>query len=162
MRRNRLAVLWGCICLGLLLLAACASDERAPTAGTDTPAALPDLKPLFMNHTLANSQCLEPGAPLGVRLTVTNAGSAPAGPFMVRVNGQEQPVDEGLAPGESANLFFTRYAEPSQAEVDIAGVVMESDEANNILQMRLPVPTPPLPCTPTPTAQYLSSLFNLA
>lgn len=115
-----------------------------------------------MNHTLENSQCLEPGAGLGVGLTVTNAGSASAPAFIVRVNGQEQSVDGGLAAGDTVSLFFSAYAEPSRAEVDAANVVVESNETDNILEMRLPVPTPPLPCTPTPSARYLPSLFHPA
>lgn len=161
MGKNRLFILIGCVWLGVIALTACAPADR-PAPATDTPAALPDLAPLYMSYTLENSQCLEPGAALGVRLTVTNAGSAPTGAFTVRVNDEEQSVTAGLAAGDDVSLFFSSYAEPSQAEVDAAGMVAESDETNNILEMRLPVPTPPLPCTPTPSAHYLPSLFDPA
>ncbi|MCA9939380.1 MAG: hypothetical protein KC418_12095 [Anaerolineales bacterium] len=131
-----------------------------PVVCTPQAAELPDLIPLSMAYSFENATCMEPGATMGVRLTLKNAGAVPAGPFVVTVNGVQQVVQDGLGSGESITIFVPGYADPSEVEVDSTALVEEVDETNNVLQMQLPVPTAPVPCTPTPSAHFLLSRFH--
>jgi hypothetical protein len=121
---------------------------------TPTPTAtpggelLPDLTISQMRIELQTPACFAPGDPMGVRLWVSNIGQAAAGSFVVEVNGAQQDVS-GLAAGETTAVFFPGAGNPVAAAVDATGVVAESDEGNNSRSEMLPVPTAPLPCTPT-------------
>jgi len=127
-----------------------------PTAtATATRASLPDLVITALKIELeAVGGCYEPGAPLGVRVTVQNAGSADAGPFAVEANGAQQMVAQGLRAGQSLALWFNGYAYPgdNRAVADPTLLVEESNEQNNVLSQQLPMPTPPPVCSPAVTA----------
>jgi len=103
-----------------------------------------------MKIELQNTACLLPGAPLGVRVFVTNSGQAAAGNFVVTVNGVTQTVN-GLAAGQTTGIFFTGLGNPVTASVDSTGTVTESNENNNSRSEMVPEPTAPLSCTVTPT-----------
>ncbi|MFZ6029920.1 MAG: cellulose binding domain-containing protein [Chloroflexota bacterium] len=106
------------------------------------------------------------------RVTVMNAGAAPAGSFEVAVEGSIQIVD-GLAAGESITLHYPLPLEPSVlptpsntpwpgqvvAMADWTNVVAESNETNNSRTSSMATMTPPPLCTrtPTPTTPVASS-----
>ena len=56
--------------------------------------------------------------------------------------------------GQSTVLFFTGTTPRGnyEATVDATNQIIESREDNNTLSYIAPTPTPPLLCTPTPTA----------
>ena len=90
---------------------------------------------------------------LGVRITISNTGSADAGSFVVEVNGAQQTVSGGLAAASNTSLWFAGYVQfdPNVAEVDVLQQVEETNESNNTSSPQLPVPTLPPTCTPMPT-----------
>jgi hypothetical protein len=96
---------------------------------------------------------------LGVRVWVENVGDAGAGPFVVEVNSTQQTVSDGLASGQSTDLWFTGYVQDgeTQASVDATDQVREKDEANNRLAQRLPIPTLPPTCTPSAAQRATST-----
>ena len=133
-----------------------ATGTGTPTStstGTSTPTPggpLPDLTITQLKIELENTSCLLPGAGLGVRVFMRNNGPVAAGTFTVNVNGVTQTVN-GLAANTSGAIFFPGLSNPVTATVDSTGLVSESNEGNNTLSQMVPVPTAPLPCTPTPT-----------
>ena len=152
--------------LGLVLvgvLAQCSPTRvTIPTAATDPttmppsgqPGPLPDLVPIWMKIDLETGQtCGYVSTDLGVRLVVRNSGDADAGAFAVELDGTRQSLT-GLAAGASLSLWFPGYGaqRESVAVVDVAAQVQESDESNNRLASRLPIPTLPPTCTPAPAA----------
>jgi hypothetical protein len=118
--------------------------------GTPTPAALPDLAIDMVRIELQVISCLSPGNPLGVRVFFDNIGQAASGSFVVNVNGATQTVN-GLPANAGQALFFPGITNPVTVTLDSTGLVTESDEANNTFSGMVPVPTPPLPCTATPS-----------
>jgi hypothetical protein len=146
--------------------------ELTPLASSAGPTATPATTELPVTRqpqpdlVLARTQIeLESGGAcdyastqLGVRVWVENVGGADAGPFVVEVNGAEQMVPGGLASGQSIDLWFTGYVQNGEnvLSVDATSQVQESDEYNNTLAQRLPVPTLPPTCTP-PTSQLATS-----
>jgi hypothetical protein len=125
-----------------------------PTGGG---GALPDLSINSLNVSFPNPSCFNPGEALGLRVSVTNSGQAPAGSFVVQSGSAQQTV-AGLAVGESKSVYFTSFANPATVAVDPGNSVAESNEQNNSRTENLPTPTPPLPCggaptfTPTPSS----------
>jgi hypothetical protein len=114
--------------------------------------SLPDLVVTRMEITLkTGGACTSSSTQLGVRLWIENVGSAPAGPFTVDVNGTKQLVTAGLAPQETTSLWFPGYvtSDKNSAYVDAQLQVEESNEDNNLLSQRLPIPTLVPTCTPS-------------
>jgi len=125
-----------------------------PTA-TNVAGSLPDLVTGWMSITTEKGGCiLSLPVALGVSLSIANAGTADAGPFVIEVNGVRQTVTQGLPRGKSITLWFSgaySYGGETVATVDVLFQVQESNEENNSLSRFLPLPTPPPTCTPTPT-----------
>jgi hypothetical protein len=94
--------------------------------------------------------CYSPPAELGVRVGFANLGEGDAGHFAVQVGGFLQGID-GLAAGQTASVWFSGYShgEVTVAIVDPSNEQPESDEGNNTREEWVPVPTPPVTCTPT-------------
>ena len=69
---------------------------------------------------------------------------------MVEVNGATQN-SSGLAPNGGQAFFFPGAGNPVDITVDSTNLVTESNENNNAFSEMVPVPTAPLPCTPSPT-----------
>jgi predicted outer membrane repeat protein len=138
-----------------------ATETLTPTAiETDTPtvaptttnSALPDLVVIEMRIELeTGGACNFSATNLGLRVWFKNNGNAPAGPFVVDVNGAQQTFAAGLAAGQVGDLWFTgyNYMTTNTAWVDTTDQVVESDESNNQLSQMVPVPTLPPTCTPT-------------
>lgn len=129
----------------------------ATTAGptpdvTDTPGTgYPDLTVGRVHIGMEDTRCYY-GQPLGTGIEVRNIGTGAAGPFVVEVNEERRAIPDGIAPGESRELWFAayRYGADTVAVVDVTDAVSESDEDNNSHSGPVPIPTPPMPC-PTPT-----------
>ncbi len=143
-------------------LPAAASTEgpistRTPAVPAPTPTAagdLPDLVARWMNIQIeTGAACDYTSTALGVRIIVANDGRGDAGAFAVDVNRQRQEL-AGLAAGARADLWFGGFVNDGEnvAVVDVAHQVPESDENNNRLAQRLPVPTLPPTCTPPPAS----------
>ncbi len=88
---------------------------------------------------------------LGVEVCVRNAGALPAGPFLVRLIGEDLARLDGLAAGAVRCLRGPFLPFEVDVLVDAAGEVAESDEDNNFGVFFVPQPTPPPFCVDTPT-----------
>lgn len=127
--------------------------SRSPGGETAAPS-LPDLTIVWMNIQIeTGGECNYASTELGVRVIVANTGRGDAGVVTVEVNGQRQSLG-GLAAGARSELWFAGYvaADENVASIDPDAVVPEADETNNRLAERLPIPTLPPTCTPTPAA----------
>jgi CARDB len=121
---------------------------------------LPDLVVSYMYVTFeAGNDCHWPGHPLGTRVWVQNKGSADAGAFdvalSVTTHSGQITVSSGLQAGQYTSVWFPfsgYIGNIYTATVDANSQVIESDENNNVLSTEVAVPTPPLTCTPAPTA----------
>ena len=127
-----------------------ATPISAPTRTT-----LPDLviSSLGIELEVGDGCLAAPSAPLGVRAIVTNMGDADAGQFEIEVNGVRATIAGGLAAGADAERWFGGYRWPSPelAIVDALDEIAERNEDNNRLNVLLPIPTPPVTCTPSPS-----------
>jgi hypothetical protein len=116
---------------------------------TPTPSQLlPDLAIDMVRIELQVISCLSPGNPLGVRVFFDNIGQAASGSFVVNVNGATQTVS-GLPASAGGAVFFAGAGNPVTVTLDSTNLVTESNETNNTFSAMVPVPTAPLPCTPT-------------
>jgi hypothetical protein len=131
---------------------------EVPTPGVPTAIAptasgpLPDLVIAAVSIELeTGGSCTFGSTQLGTRVVVQNVGLAPAGPFIVQVNNQQQIVPQGLAPGAIFSLWVPGYAAGDTVViVDPIGQVPEVNEGNNQFVGPLPIPTLPPTCTPPP------------
>jgi hypothetical protein len=140
--------------LNPLPLASMATASPVPTQVPKASQPLPDLAIKQSRIELeSGGDCDYASTQLGIQVVIENAGDADAGPFAVEANSSQQAVSEGLASGQTISLWFTGYAHDgaNTVVVDAASQVKESDEENNTLSQRLPVPTLPPTCTPPPT-----------
>lgn len=117
-------------------------------------ASLPDLiiKLVYLEMSGRQTNCVAAYTPYEIRVLVENIGLASAGPFAVDLNNTRQQVNEGAAPGEVIDLYFsgTTPSGQYQATVDSINQVVEREEDNNTLSYLAPTPTPPPLCTATP------------
>lgn len=123
----------------------------SPLMLTATP--LPDLVVNGMRIELqSGGACNFTSTNLGVRVWFQNVGDADAGPFVVEINDVQQPFSAGLAAGETGSLWLQGYnGGKNSAFVDVTNKVTESNEDNNQRSEPVPIPTLPVPCTPTPS-----------
>jgi hypothetical protein len=148
----------------LVLLADCSLRSPAVTNAPtpQPPTAAPILPDLAVQSTAIEMEtivaCSDAPAALGLSVFITNAGSADAPAFDVVANNVRQTLSAGLAAGQSARVWFAGYGEANQSvTIDPDGQIAESNEVNNQLVQRVPLPTPPPPCatdTPLPTATF--------
>ncbi len=129
--------------------------QALPEVPTSTPGPagpLPDLVIASVAIELeTGSSCAYVSTQLGIRVVVQNIGTASAGPFLVQANNQQQLVPGGLAPGQTASLWFPGFTTgPNLVIVDPTNMVVESNRGNNTFDGPLPVPTLPATCTPPP------------
>lgn len=124
------------------------TGTRTGTATATAAGQLADLAIDMVRIELQNISCLSPGNPLGVRVFFDNIGQVASGSFVVNVNGATQ-TSSGLPPNGGQALFFPGITNPVTVTLDSTGLVTESNEANNMFTGMVPVPTAPLPCTPT-------------
>ncbi len=138
-----------------LPLAETSAPSATPTASATPGPDLPDLVPLTMWIEFeSGSSCDWQNSRFGMRVVVANRGPADAGPFVVDLNeGQARETAPGLAAGSETRLFLYGYLawEVNVLVVDAEDEVAESDEGNNTLALRVPIPTAPVTCTPTPS-----------
>lgn len=128
------------------------SGDSTPQPPATTAGPLPELNLLSVAIELeTGASCAYVSTQLGIRVIVQNTGNAPAGPFLVQANNQQQLVQNGLAPGQTASLWFPGFTTgPNVVVVDPTGMVVESNKNNNTFDGPLPVPTLPATCTPPP------------
>jgi subtilase family serine protease len=109
---------------------------------------------MYLEMEGRQGNCVNTYSRYGIRVQIENTGLANAGPFGVELNSIRQNVDDGLMAGQSLVLFFagTTPSGNYEAIVDVTNQIIESREDNNTLSYIAPTPTPPLLCTPTPTA----------
>lgn len=82
----------------------------------------------------ASGSCFTPQNPQGLRIVVTNSGTAPTGPFAVDVNGQRQQ-HAGLGVSAAASFWFPNPSTNlNNIVVDALRQVGESNEADNAAQ----------------------------
>jgi VanZ family protein len=149
----------------LLALAASACTVPSVIVPLMTPdrgfgQALPDLVPDYAWQTLdPDVRCMVPGIRSGTVVGVTNQGDADAGPFTITViigshpeaPRFEQRVD-GLPAGDSRRVLVGSgwSMDGTTVLIDAVDEVSETNEDNNTLTQRLPMPTPYVACTPEP------------
>ena len=135
------------------------SGDLVPTAPPEPPTPTPGpsgpLPDLIINSVAieleTGASCAYVSTQLGIRVIVQNVGSAPAGPFLVQANNQQQLVPGGLVPGQTASLWFAGFTTGANlVVVDPTGMVVESNRDNNTFNGPLAVPTLPATCTPPP------------
>lgn len=155
--------------LGALVLTACTvppalfdvyqSRLNITPTPADPPAqtALPDLEIVSLWQTLdPTKRCMEPDITMGILVTVRNNGSSDAQAFDVTVSVEGREYGRLTVPdlmaGQSGVMLVPSGWSTSQftAVVDVNDSVRESNENNNQYQAQLPMPTPYVPCTPTP------------
>jgi len=121
---------------------------------TSTTPPMPDLVVVSVELVSeTEAVCPPPGQAYQVKVVVANKGNAPAGPFVTRLEVDEQLVGSGLQPGEKVEVFFP-YSDPkSRGMVDATGLVIESNENNNQISALLDLPTPAPECIATATPQ---------
>ncbi len=137
----------------------CTPTCDTPVAVALTKGPLPDLTIVSMRIELeTGGGCAFASTTLGLRIEFRNVGAAAGGPFVVDVDGAQQTVGSGLAAGASGSLWFSghQFATETVAAIDATSLVVESDESNNTHTKILPVPTPPVTCTPTATPTPLA------
>jgi hypothetical protein len=110
---------------------------------TPSPGALADLQAAWHYGHWWNGFCLLGSQPRVLTLTVTNAGSADAGPFIVQ-DGGVQWTFSGLGGGQTTMVMEWGNYPDWPLVVDAHDQVPESDEANNRI-------APPAEATWTPT-----------
>jgi len=132
------------------------SSDSAPTVSPEpptlTPGPLPDLAISGVAIELeTGASCAYVSTQLGIRVIVQNVGSAPAGPFLIQGNNQQQLVQGGLAPGQTTSLWFAGFTTGANVVVvDPTGMVVEGNRDNNTFNGPLAIPTLPATCTPPP------------
>jgi hypothetical protein len=127
----------------------------APVPYQEDHSPLPDLAIRTVKIELqTGGACDYISANLGASVIVENRGNADAGPFVVEVNGIQQPVGTGLAAGQSIGLWVEGYNQSGETRVvvDPVSQVEESNKENNVWAQRVPIPTLPPTCTPPPSA----------
>jgi glucose/arabinose dehydrogenase len=135
---------------------ATATATITPTATTTGSTNLPDLviENMRISIQFTSGTCYT-STQFGTYVGVRNVGTTAAGAFDVSVNSATQRVSAGLGAGVYKEVWVDISSYSASAKVDSADEVAESNEDNNTLTERLPIPTLPLPCdtpTPTPTA----------
>jgi subtilase family serine protease len=132
-----------------------AQPEKSPEAG------LPDL---VIDRFDPSNSWPNQGERIDFEVRVRNAGSAPAGPFLVEVSGDGMAPDRervsGLNPGQSARVRLgpanVGYGSIAwyDARVDVGNEVVEENESNNwqstSVSVRDPFPRDPFPRPPIP------------
>lgn len=155
----------------LLAAAALALGACLPVAGppsgsaTATITPTPGLADLVMQAASfdmqgcprASCHCVTEYGPLVLHLCIANEGDGAAGPFAIAVNGAAQARSDGVA-ARATSCIEAGPAEDFRAGsvtvmLDSRDEVAERDETNNAWDSSypLPVPTPPLLCTATPS-----------
>lgn len=128
------------------------APPEAPTPTLGPAGPLPDLVIASVAIELeTGASCAYVSPQLGIRAVVQNIGNAPAGPFLVQANNQQQLAPNGLAPGQTDSRWFPGFTTGSNlVVVDPTNMVVESNKGNNTFNGPLPIPTLPATCTPPP------------
>jgi hypothetical protein len=85
--------------------------------------------------------CPAPNQTYHVQILVENKGNASAGPFVVRMNLDQQLLNVHLEAGKTTSVSFPGYVSNVRAMVDATSLVIERDETNNQIFQTLPTPT---------------------
>lgn len=148
--------------VGLGLTACDLDDEPDPVSTTfpatllptDTKVLLPDL---VIRSVIAvedsGSACPSPDQPVSTHILVENRGEKAAGPFVVRLNQDQQLVRGPLEPGDWIEVVFPEFDPSPYIYVDATSLVTESDESNNQVFQALALPTMRPECQPSPTPE---------
>ena len=137
------------------------TPSPTPTATPNSLTPLPDLLVDWMTIELeTGGSCAFSAPDLGMRVQFSNSGTAPAGPFVLDVNGNQRSFS-GLPGGESLTTWLAGsfiWPGMNTSIVDATNLVQESNEDNNRLSEIVPIPTLPPTCTatgtPTPTRTH--------
>ncbi|MCS7087719.1 MAG: PA14 domain-containing protein [Thermoflexales bacterium] len=130
---------------------------RPPTETPLPPTPRSSLLPFFVISRVAieletGDRCDYTSTQLGVRAVVENRGNGYAPPFVVRINGRDVLVRDGLLPGQSASLWVPGFLTgANRVIVDPSNLVPKANPQPVEFNGPLAVPTLPAPCTPTPT-----------
>ena len=128
--------------------------------GWSGPQPLPDLAVgyAYLNMRGYNGGCVTKYDDLVMMACIRNQGLGDAGPFRIAVDGLDGGRFPGIEKGGRVCLETIPWGggfAPVEVVVDSAGEVAESDEDNNVWEGMIPVPTPPILCTATPTRGVL-------
>lgn len=132
--------------------------ELTPTP----PPTLPDLVVNSVKFTLdPTKSCLVVGMPLGTQVVIVNQGTDPLladAQFEIAVTLNNQTVTRAvngpLAINASLSVWLDNTGtsfQPIEVTVDSSNRIRETNENNNTWSGQLPIPTPYVSCTATPT-----------
>ena len=127
-----------------------AQDESSSTGQPDLVVSM-----AYASMTLSG-ECLKEYGPLTSTVCVQNKGDAPAGPFVLEVSDGTNWVLSGLDISETTCFDSDLNLSGAMVTADANNNVMESNEDNNTLY--IPVPTPPVLCTPAPESVQLPTV----
>jgi hypothetical protein len=132
----------------LLLMSLACQALRPASNETDTANGQPDLVADGWVWMPLGGLCAEEYLPLKSKVCVENRGDAAAGSFLIRAGEDTNWSVPGLEAG--AQICYESEVDLSGAmiTVDARNEVKETDENNN--DWFIPVPTPPVRCTPVP------------
>jgi tricorn protease-like protein len=151
------------LCLSGLLIGCVLGNSPDPSATfgsaqspADTQTLLPDL--VIQSVSIVGdsiSDCPSPYQKFSSRVRIKNKGEGPAGPFIVRLNLDQQLIAKGLQSGENVELVFPDYVSSVKALVDATSLVVEQDETNNQVIQIFSRPTIAPRCLATATPEII-------
>lgn len=122
------------------------SIENRPTQD----GTLPDLLLLgFPGITVRDTTVCNDFGPLGTNMIIVNQGGTDSGEFEIQLNGNVRYNIPNI-PAQSRMVIRLERLYSSELHIDVTNVVEEQNEDNNIYTERVPIPTQPPTCTPTP------------
>lgn len=120
------------------------------TADDQNTNLLADLEIVSINIEAEDGKnCLDDQFNLVARVTITNNGSQPVGPFDIAVDSEVVTFAGQLIPGDSGTVLTSNFSPEMVAVADPNNLIEEADESNNVYDRPIPIPTPPPPCEPT-------------
>ncbi len=128
-------------------------DTQSPTA---TSILLPDLVIKSISViSETDEDCPSADQLYNTRVQIVNNGKNIAGPFVIRLNLDQQLINKSIQPGEAIDVIFPNYVPHIQAHVDSTSLVIEQNEANNQLIQDLSLPTASPLCLATSTPEIV-------
>jgi hypothetical protein len=150
--------------LAILLLSSCGPVVLPPPTATPSPTPLISGVPEFLISSVylgmqgapgQGNGCVPNYGPLEIRVTIQNQSETPAYNVSVVEHSTATTLIVGeLGAWQSIELMFPAASSNGtyNIEVDPENMIPEINEQNNTFSYFAPTPTPPVLCTPTPTA----------
>jgi len=130
--------------------------SSATPAQNATPKTLPDLIITDAILVIEQSDICDPqNSQIWIQVLVNNYGEIDAGPFLVRMNDEQQVVSGGLQADQQMILRFSGFSPQVTVLVDPSSTIDESDETNNQVLFNFDLPTIAPECIVTPSPEII-------